>query len=244
VVQAHLPDEADERNDHFRPLDAVEDVSDYWEDSPRPKYLHILVQKPSGASQNTSQYIVLTIFFFITRRSHSSLRSPHPSSLCQFQSTSNFRSRGTARYVATTSSLNHVARPLQDLQSLLSVNCLLLGDDSTKAFTVKIPESENVSILKELIKEKNTYHLAHLDAKDLILYKVTLSSAEVDARLKEANTDSKVNTAFTRNPLLTLKKLKEVFPEALQEDHVHIIIEHGSGTCPRHWWISSSDVSY
>jgi len=45
----HLPVEADERNDYVQPLDAVEDVSDYWEDSPQPKHLHILVQKPSGA---------------------------------------------------------------------------------------------------------------------------------------------------------------------------------------------------
>ena len=51
VVQAFLPDEV-EGNDHFQPLDAVEDVSDYWEDSPQPKHLHILVRKPSGAPQN------------------------------------------------------------------------------------------------------------------------------------------------------------------------------------------------
>jgi hypothetical protein len=50
----HLPVEADERNDYVQPLDAVEDVSDYWEDNPQPKHLHILVQKLSGAPQNTS----------------------------------------------------------------------------------------------------------------------------------------------------------------------------------------------
>ena len=75
AVKVHLPVKADEGNDHVQPLDAVEDISDYWEDSPRPKHLHILVQKPSGALQNTFQYIALTIFFFfITRRFHSSLR--------------------------------------------------------------------------------------------------------------------------------------------------------------------------
>ena len=58
--------------------------------------------------------------------------------------------------------------------STLSLNCLLLDDDSTKVFTVKVPESDNVSILKELIKEKKARHLAHLDASDLILWKVRL----------------------------------------------------------------------
>jgi len=58
--------------------------------------------------------------------------------------------------------------------STLSLNCLLLDDDSTKVITVKIPESDNVSILKELVKEKKAPHLDHLAASDLILWKVRL----------------------------------------------------------------------
>jgi hypothetical protein len=64
-----LPDEADEGNDLVHPLDAVETVSDYWEDSPQPKNLHILVQKPAGAPQNTPQYLDADVFFSITRPS-------------------------------------------------------------------------------------------------------------------------------------------------------------------------------
>ncbi len=56
--------------------------------------------------------------------------------------------------------------------STLSLNCLLLNDDSTQVFTVKILMTDNVSILKKLIKEEKTRHLAHLDASDLILWKV------------------------------------------------------------------------
>ena len=51
---SHLRDRVDEGNDYVLPLDAFEDVSDYWEDSPQPKHLHILVQKLSGMPQNTS----------------------------------------------------------------------------------------------------------------------------------------------------------------------------------------------
>jgi crinkler effector protein len=35
----------------------------------------------------------------------------------------------------------------------LSLNCLVLGDDLEKMFTVKIPKTENVSILKDWIEE-------------------------------------------------------------------------------------------
>src|SRR5260221_10885376 len=110
---------------------------------------------------------------------------------------------------------------------LTSLNCLLYDDDWTKTFSVKIPESENVSTLKEMIKAKKAPHLDCLAASDLALYKVSLTTAEVDSRLKEANTDSKGNSAVTRTLLPPLKKMKEVFPEPLQEDLVHIIFEHG-----------------
>ena len=54
------------------------------------------------------------------------------------------------------------------------LNCLLLSEDKKKVFTVKISDSENVSILKKLIKEENPRHLTHLDASDPILWKVIL----------------------------------------------------------------------
>jgi len=53
-------------------------------------------------------------------------------------------------------------------------NCLLLIEDKKKVFTVKISDSENISILKELIKAKKAPHLDHLAASDLILWKVIL----------------------------------------------------------------------
>ena len=59
--------------------------------------------------------------------------------------------------------------------STLALNCLLLNDDSKRqVFTVEIPESKNVSILKQSIKAKKAHQLAHLNASDLILWKVGL----------------------------------------------------------------------
>jgi len=118
-------------------------------------------------------------------------------------------------------------KPLQDIQTvnptqLLSVNCLSSEDEPTKAFTVKISKTDNVSTLKKMIKAENAHDLAHVDAKDLILYKVSLS-----------NTDSKATPAVTRIHLQALEEIQEVFPEPLQKSHVHIIFEHGPGTCFR-----------
>ena len=86
-----------------------------------------------------------------------------------------------------------------------------------------------------MIKEEKAPHLNRVAASDLTLYKVSLSDAEVDSRLKEANTDSKAKPAVTRIPLQPLEEMKDVFPEPLQKSHVHILFEHHSpGTCSSH----------
>ena len=63
-----------------------------------------------------------------------------------------FRSLHFGPYVVTTSR---------------SLNCLVLGDDPEKAFTVEIPKNEIFYALKRLIKEKKSPHLNHIAASDL-----------------------------------------------------------------------------
>ena len=58
--------------------------------------------------------------------------------------------------------------------STFLLSCLLLDNDPTKVFTVKIPKSKNVSTLKKMIKEEKARQLAHLNASNLILWKVRL----------------------------------------------------------------------
>ena len=52
------------------------------------------------------------------------------------------------------------------------LNCFVLGDKEDNVFTVKIPKTDNVSILKDEIK-KNAPHLDHVPAKDLELWEVS-----------------------------------------------------------------------
>ncbi len=37
------------------------------------------------------------------------------------------------------------------------LNCFVLGDDEERVFPVKIPRNNNVGILKDLIKKKNSF---------------------------------------------------------------------------------------
>ena len=64
---------------------------------------------------------------------------------------------------------------------LLSLNCFIL-EKPNRIFTVKIPNNESVSILKDLIKEKQSPRLNHVIASDLDLWKCSIAA---DDKLQE-----------------------------------------------------------
>ena len=99
----------------------------------------------------------------------------------------------------------------------LSINCFLLGSDSSDVFTVKILKTENVSILKDLIKEKQSPRLNHVVASELTVWKVSLP---VDTEL----------TVDGLEPLHSVKKISSIFGEKdLVDEHVHILVQAPPG---------------
>ena len=83
----------------------------------------------------------------------------------------------------------------------LSINCFVLGVDSSEVFTVEVLKTKNVSILKGLIKEKHSRRLNHVDASELTAWKV---SVPFDKYFWEKG---KVLDLKTERPLLGLTKL-------------------------------------
>jgi Crinkler effector protein N-terminal domain len=57
----------------------------------------------------------------------------------------------------------------------LSLNCFILSDNPNQTFTVEISKAKNVSILKDLIKEKNSLSLGNVDAKNISLLQALLN---------------------------------------------------------------------
>jgi len=106
-----------------------------------------------------------------------------------------------------------VAAP--DPTQLFSLNCFVLGGDSSEVFTVEILKTKNVSILKDLIKEKQSHRLNHVDASELILNQVSLPVDDgLEERLKQ------VDLA----PLKPLLPLSQVFPH-VEENCLHIVVQ-------------------
>ena len=101
----------------------------------------------------------------------------------------------------------------------LSLNCLVLGDEPEKMFTVKIPEAENVSILKDLIKAKNSSSFGNVDAKNIVLWKVDLNLDELGAEPVHVNLDAYSKLSPPR------MKLSSFFNGTVDDDRLHIIAE-------------------
>src|SRR6266567_4298754 len=69
----------------------------------------------------------------------------------------------------------------------LSLNCLIVGDDPDRMFTVEIQKNKNVSILKDLIKEKKARHFEHVDASDLDLWQLSFPIDDLETELRNIN---------------------------------------------------------
>ena len=81
-------------------------------------------------------------------------------------------------------------------------------------FTVEVEKTKNVSILKDLIKEKKAPHLDHVAASDLDLFQVSLPrGGDVDAIFQNPNLE----------PLDFLLQLSHVFPH-VEENHLHVVV--------------------
>jgi Crinkler effector protein N-terminal domain len=98
----------------------------------------------------------------------------------------------------------------------LSLNCLIHDEVQEKMFTVKISKTENVSILKDLIKEKKAPHLNHVAASDLDLWKVDLRLDDLGAEPVHVILDTYLKLSARR-------KLSSFFNDIVDDERLHII---------------------
>jgi len=99
---------------------------------------------------------------------------------------------------------------------LISLNCLVVGNDPDRIFTVNIPKTENVSILKKLIKEEKAPHLDHVAASDLDLWQVSFPIDDLEKEL------GNINLAGYLKLSPPSKKLTTFFTDAA-DDCLHVI---------------------
>jgi hypothetical protein len=120
-------------------------------------------------------------------------------------------------------------------ESTLSLNCFILGGDSSEVFTVKIPKTDNVSILKRLIKEEQSPRFNDVVASTLTTWKVSLP---VDAITPEFTVDG----VEPCEKLQSVKKISSIFGEALVDEHVHVLVQAPTGAIHK-LFLDSADLA-
>ncbi|KAF9083815.1 hypothetical protein BGX23_011091 [Mortierella sp. AD031] len=113
----------------------------------------------------------------------------------------------------------------------LTLFCLISGDSTSNAFSVKIPSSDTVDDLKNLIKTKQSPDFDDIVAKNLTLWRVSIPASDEDAEEESIITlnglDDKTKLG---NPRTHLSKL---FPET-PDDSTYIIVERPKATSTPH----------
>jgi len=68
----------------------------------------------------------------------------------------------------------------------LELNCLVLGDDPSRVFSVKIASMESVGTFKKAIKHEKPHAFRHLDADSLHIFRVSFPvDDDLDDTLKQ-----------------------------------------------------------
>ncbi|KAF9114040.1 hypothetical protein BGX30_006735, partial [Mortierella sp. GBA39] len=104
----------------------------------------------------------------------------------------------------------------------LSLFCLVDGEATANAFSVKIPSNDTVDDLKELIKTKKSPEFDDIAADKLTLWRVSIpdddDDDEVPILLDSVSTEDKKKLRATR-------ELSEVFTDKLPKSTIHIIVQ-------------------
>ena len=99
----------------------------------------------------------------------------------------------------------------------ITLFCLVKGNTSEKAFSVKISRDEPISELKKVIKAENAQTFANVDAKDLKLWKVTIPGDQDDQLRNLILQDS--------DELSAINDIGDYWTTSPPKKHIHVIVK-------------------
>jgi hypothetical protein len=99
----------------------------------------------------------------------------------------------------------------------ITLLCLVKGNTTANAFSVKISRDEPVSELKKAIKAEKAPEFDNFPADKLKLWKVTIPGDQDDQLRNLILQDS--------DELLAIRKISKYFPDSPPEEHIHVIVK-------------------
>ena len=118
--------------------------------------------------------------------------------------------------------LFHPARSEEKLR----LTCLVWPDDkpNEQLVEVELDNNRTVMFLKKLIKDEHTHSLAHVDARDLVLWKCSIpDDLNLKENLNNLHFDGTDLSVHRLGPLTS--ESSEHFPTILPRRTIHILVE-------------------
>jgi Crinkler effector protein N-terminal domain len=101
----------------------------------------------------------------------------------------------------------------------LEINYFVQGQDPRhNVSTVVIPNTKNVSALRQAIWKEKEHAFKGVDANTLVLWKVSIPSDSLVER------DPRIIDLNENQSLLPMNRLSKVFSDVPEEDHIHILV--------------------
>ena len=132
------------------------------------------------------------------------------------------------------------------MSDTITLFCLVHGEPASNAFPVKIPQTDTVSELKNLIKMEKVPEFNHVAANKLVLWKVNIPTSD-KAKLQQFNAKTSCETAVKdilggekiEDPT---EEIQEAFgDEPLTKQYINIIVE--CPACKCYFYMSSFHLS-
>lgn len=110
------------------------------------------------------------------------------------------------------------------MADIITLFCLVHGDNpADRCFPIQITKAVTIGELKVRIKASRERGLQHVDAAELVLWRVHIPIDELSKL--DADFNYKTNARIPATKLSPLFEIQDAFPDAPRQKHVHIIVE-------------------
>jgi Crinkler effector protein N-terminal domain len=104
----------------------------------------------------------------------------------------------------------------------VELNCLILGDDESRIFVVKIEKTKTIASLKDSVKRKKSQSFHGIDANTLDLWKVSIP---VNKHFGDVMADLGLQLEM-KGRLSPVCDVAEVFGDTPRRKRLHIVVQY------------------
>jgi hypothetical protein len=114
-------------------------------------------------------------------------------------------------------------------QPQILLHCFIFGDEASasRTFTIAVSPAARFEDVRKMIRQRNeqTFNEAHIDDRDLNLWKVSIPLTEMVAKLQDVRHLEAIDGIQRLQPYQTISGHMGAFEGSPPGDHLHVIVQ-------------------